>query len=229
MLRFAPLALLLIATPAAADEKTFMVAGFDRVRVEGPFTVRVVTGTSPKARIVGDARSIDGISVRATGRTLVISASVNAWGGYPGGSRDVATVEIVAPSLRSASVIGGGTLTIKRMAGRSVDLSLSGAGTLSVDAVDADRFSAIMIGTGVMTVAGTAIDARFQANGAGKLDAGKLIAGDLTVSAQGSGEGSYAARKTASIFATGQGRVTVAGTPTCTVTGSAPVVCGKPR
>jgi hypothetical protein len=229
MLRIAPLALLLIASPAAADEKTFMISGFDRVRVEGPFTVRVTTGTSPKARTVGDARALDGVTVRVSGRTLVVTASVNAWGGYPGGKRETPTVEITAASLRSASVVGGGSLTIDRMTGQRIDLSLAGAGSLSVGKIDADRLSGIMIGTGALTVGGTALDARFEVNGAGTLDAGKLVASALIVNAQGSGDGQFAARNTAEIVASGQGSITVTGDPTCTVRGSAPVTCGRPR
>ena len=36
--------LLLAAAPASAEERTYMIAGFDRVRVDGPFSVTVVAG-----------------------------------------------------------------------------------------------------------------------------------------------------------------------------------------
>lgn len=229
MLRLAPLALLLIPSPAAADEKTFMIAGFDRIRVEGPFTVRVVSGTSPKARTVGDARAIDGVRVRASGRTLIVAASLNAWGGYPGARAELPVVEITAVALRSAAVVGGGSVTIDRMRGQSVDLSVTGAGSLSVGTLDADRFSAILVGTGSLSVGGTARDARFQSNGAGRIDAVRLVATQLTVGTQGSGESSFTASGTAAVSASGLGGVTVRGDATCTVRGSAPVTCGKDR
>ena len=227
MLRIAPLALLLIPAPAAADEKTFMISGFDRIRVEGPFTVRVVTGTSPRARTIGDARAIDGVQVRASGRTLTVSASLNAWGGYPGARAEAPVVEITAVSLRSAAVVGGGSVIIDRMRGQSVDLSVTGAGSLAVGALHADRLSAILAGTGTLTIGGTARDARFQSNGAGKIDAERLVATQLAVGTQGSGESSFTARRTADISASGLGGVSVLGDASCTVRGTAPVSCGR--
>ena len=80
-------------------------------------------------------------------------------------------------------------------------------------------------------LAGRAGVARFVINGAGKIDADKLDAGDLTVRLDGPGGASARARYTASITNKGLGQVTVAGSPKCTVRGSrgGPVTCGAAK
>ena len=227
MIRFAPLALLLVAAPAAADERSFMLSGFERIRVEGPFEVEVTTGRSAAAHAEGDRHALDGVRVEVDGTTLVVSSNVNSWGGYPGATRTMPKVIATVPMLRAAAVTGGGRLTVTRMSGQRVALSLTGAGTIRVGAIDADQLSASLIGTGALALAGSARDARFQTNGAGTIDAEGLNAGTLTVAAQSAGDSSFTARNTATIAALGNGTIRVNGPATCTITGSAPVLCGN--
>jgi hypothetical protein len=229
MIRALPLLALLLSTPSAAEERRYMVTGFDRIRVEGPFEVRVTTGTPVGASASGDARALDGLSVRANGRTLVVSRGANAWGGYPGERRALPVVTVTTTLLRSATVLGGGRLIMDRIGGQNVDLAVSGAGELLVTGVAADRLTAAVVGSGALTVGGTAQAARFQSNGPARIDASALQVRDLNVYAQGTGEGRFAAVRTAEVNAVGQGSVAVSGTPACKVVGDAAVTCGVPR
>ncbi|MGK6319181.1 head GIN domain-containing protein [Sphingomonas sp. DT-204] len=227
MIRFAPLVLVLLAAPAAADERSFMLSGFERVRVEGPFEVEVTTGRSAAARAEGDRRALDAVRVEVEGSTLVVAPNVNGWGGYPGATRAMPKVTVTVPMLRAAAVAGGGRLSVTSMSGQRVALSLTGAGTIRVGEIDTDQLSASLIGTGALAVAGRAHDARFQTSGAGTIDAEGLSAGTLTVAAQSAGDSSFTARNTATIAALGNGTVRVSGPATCTVSGAAPVLCGN--
>lgn len=203
-----------------------MLSGFERVRVEGTFDVVVTSGPTPSAKAIGDGRALDTVNLRVEGRTLVVSRGVNGWGGYPGDPVAKPVIRIVAPVLRGALLNGNGRMTIEWMSGQRVDLSLTGAGSMTVASAEADRLEAQVIGTGVLTVAGKALTARFITSGAGSIAAEGLLARALTVNQQGSGDGSFAARDTAAIFADGQGIVRVAGSPACTVRGGANVTCG---
>lgn len=225
MFRLVPLALLMFAVPVAADERSWMISGFDRVRVDAPVSVRITTGGSPKARVQGDRRAVERITVRVDGRTLVVTRDLNAPAAEAGAALD--PVEISVPALRGAAVVGAGSLEVDAMRGARVDLSVAGAGSIRVGNVDADRLSATIVGNGSLTIAGNVLDARFRSNGSGAIDASKLSAAALFVAAQGPGEGSYTARNTADITASGNGAITVAGSPSCTVRGSAPVTCGR--
>lgn len=229
MLRFAPLLLTLLAIPAHAEERRYMLSSFDRIRVEGPFQVTVTSGASGSAVASGDKRAIDSVSIRVDGRTLVIAPGVNGWGGYPGERPSLPVITVSTQLVTGATLVGTGSLDIDRVSGLRVDLALTGAGRLNVAAADADRIEANMIGTGALNISGKALKARFSSNGAGTITAEGLEVGDLTVHSQSTGESSFNARYTATIAANGLGAVRVAGSPTCTIRGSAPVTCGIKR
>ena len=231
MIRLAGLALpLLFLFPGAAiaADRTVSVGSFERVRIDGPFTVRLVKG-SPGAKISGDPRAAEAVEIRIDGTTLSVRRSVGAWGEQAGnGMQKPVTVTLSTPRIAYASVVGAGRLTIDRMTGLRVDLAVSGAGTIAVEAVQADQMNATVIGTGRVTLAGRAARARLTVSGSGLMDATALIVDDLTVVQDGAGETRAAARRTAQVTNGGAGSVTVEGPAACTVRAAAsgPVVCG---
>lgn len=233
MIRYPVLATLCVAlasTAADARDRTVMLTSFDRIRVEGPFDVTLTTGSGAGGRISGASQAIDGVNVRVEGRTLIVSAGVNGWGGYPGGARGgPVRIAVTTPSLRAAYVAGGGRLTVDRIKAQAIDLAVSGAGSLSVAAIESDQLVAALNGTGTLSVAGSAGRARFVNSGTGAINAGNLVARDLVVVAQGAGSGVFAARYTADISALGLGDISVEGSPKCVVRGAGPVNCGDRR
>ena len=220
------LLLALFAVPATAAEKRVAVGSFDRVRVNGPFEVTYVTG-SPNARVSGDERVIERVELRVDGTTLTIR---NRQGGDERAVpalTEPATVTLSSPSLTSASVFAGGRLSATRIKGTRVDLAVSGAGVIAVADAVADQVNATVIGTGTVTLAGRAAKARYVMNGAGRIDARKLDAGDVLVLLDGPGEIAAAARYDAQVTNTGLGAVSIAGAPKCNVRARAggPVAC----
>lgn len=227
MIRLAPLAFILLAGPAIAAERTVALGSFDRVRIEGAYQVTIATGRSPDATLSGERDALDEVDVRLDGTTLVVRRAATRWASRTAPTQPVA-VTLATPNLVAASVVGGSTLHVARMKGDRIDLSLGGAGSIAVDAVDAGRAQVTLIGAGSVSLAGKATAARLLTSGSGSIDAGKLDAGELVVRLDGAGETSAAARYTAQVTNTGLGRVTVAGSPQCRVTATAggPVVCG---
>lgn len=135
------------------------------------------------------------------------------------------------PVLRAANVNAGGRLAVNRMVAQRVDLAVNGSGTLDVATVSADTMVASITGAGVMTLAGKVGRARYLITGPGSYAASGLIANDLFVSADGTGEVRVAARYTADIVANGLGNVTVSGSPACRVkaVGGGAVICTPKR
>lgn len=225
--------LLLLSSPAfaqgSAASRTVSVGSFDRVRVEGPFEVRVAIG-SPRATITGDSRMTETVAVRVDGTTLSVRKGTGGWGEQPrtAGSAPI-VITLSTPGLTSASVAAGGRLTIARMRGMRVDVTVSGNSSLSLAAADTDQLNATLIGTGQMTLAGRAARARLVTSGPGAIDASALAVDDLTVHLDGVGEVKAAARYTAQVTNSGLGTVTVTGNAKCRVDAAAggPVVCGK--
>jgi hypothetical protein len=233
MRHVAALLLLVLPAPLAAAEKKVGLSSFDRVRVTGPIEVRVVPG-SPAATLSGDPRTMERVELRVDGTTLnlrLVGPGWNLRGGDDARASKVGpvTVTLSTPRLAGAAVFAGTRLTAARMAGERVDLSVSGAGAISVGEIGpVDQLSATVIGAGELAMAGKARRVRLVTNGPGRIDAGELTADELSVRMDGTGETLARARYRAQVSNTGIGTVSVAGTPKCEVLAPAggTVTCG---
>jgi len=224
------LILTMIALPAAAADRSYVVTSFDRVRVEGPFDVRLtVANAGASGSASGDPAVLDTLDIQVQGTTLVVRKGANGWGerGKAGGPAPVIT--LVTPNLRSASVIGGGKLAIKgRIRSQQLDFQISGTGSIDAQGIDSDQLTATLIGAGNVALAGRSGRARLQTNGSGTIMAMPLSVGDLMVVLDGPGETQATARFTANLTSTGLGRIVVSGSAACTVKAQAggPILCG---
>lgn len=216
------LAFLACVAPATAQQRNVPVTDFDRIEVEGPFQVRLVRGNVTRATVAGPRRSIDAVSIETQGQTLRIRRNPNVWGGYPGGRAEApAIVTLTTRNLRSARVIGAGSLEIESARGMRLDLSLEGSGRVRAVDVQVDRLSVGLRGAGMLSLAGAAETFNADIQGAGTLDAEALAAGTATVSAATTGTVSLTAQREATITAAGLGNVDVSGTAPCTIRGPA--------
>ena len=221
------LLLLLASAPAASPEsRTVMVTGFERLRIDGPFVVKVTSGGAPGAVIeAADRRALDGVDVRNLGGQLVIgprNATFEGWSEKNG----AATITVSARDLRAVTINGGGTVTIDRLRGQRVDIGVNGAGSLAVARVEADQLAATLTGTGALALnGGAARTARFNSYGAGSIDAAAMPVNDLAVHSQTAGDSRFTARFTAAIASLGTGAVRVAGGAACTLAGPGPASC----
>lgn len=224
--------LLLLAAlplPVSAADRTVSVTSFTRVRVEGPFAVEVRTGVSPSARASGDKDAVERVDVMQSGDTLIVRPGGAGWGERPAvkATRPL-TITLGAPRLDGVAIGANAEVRAGAMKGSRVDLTVTGAGKLSVERVDADRLVATVVGAGTLDVAGKAGSARVMVSGPGAIAAPGLVAGDLTARVEGVGEVTAGARFTANVTTTGLGKVTVLGAPKCQVRAPAggAVVCG---
>lgn len=230
MRRLAPIVLIAIAAPAQAADRNYSISSFDRIRVEGPFDLRLTTGKAPSGKASADERSLDLLTMQVEGNTLIVRLNGKGWGETPRAARTTAPViTLTTPTLRSALVNAGGKLTIAPMKGQRIDVAVNGSGGIVITGVEADQLIATVIGSGSISLVGKAQRAQLLSNGSGVITAPGLAVNDLTVRLDGTGETHAAARYTASVTTNGLGKVTVDGSPSCTVKALAggPVVCGK--
>lgn len=231
----APLVLLPIAlsfaAPVHAAERSFVVTSFDRLRVDGPFEVRVATRRPPSARVEGTIRASDAVSVRVEGTTLIVSAGPRGWDEVPViGKPSAPVVYLGTLTLRSATVIGGGQVRIDGpLRGQRIDLQVTGSGGLAIGALDADQLNATVLGPGTMTLGGRGARVRLIGSGPGRIDAGAVRGDDVTVRLEGAGAIQVTARYTADAVSTGIGAITIYGKPACRVKAAAggPIRCGE--
>jgi hypothetical protein len=233
MTRILPLAFLALAAaaPAGAAERSYSVTDFERVQVDGPYRVTVVTGQYSGARAEGSTAALDQLSVDVQGGTLRVRRSRSAWGGYPSDQAGPVTVALTTRDVRAAAVVGSGSLDVDRTKGLRVDLSVSGSGRLSVAAVEADNLIVGLLGGGHITLAGRAKQLKATVQGSGDLDAAGLGADDAQINADTAGSVTVSVARTVKLNATGPGDVEIIGNPTCTLEGQGTgnVVCGNRR
>lgn len=205
------------SSAAAAETRNFGVSGFDRIRVEGPFKVRLATGVAPFARASGSAAALQRLAVRVDGTTLIIQSNQSSWGGYPGKDSGPVEVNVGTHELSTAILVGAGSLAIDRVKGLEFALTLQGAGMAGVEQADVDRLKVSVSGSGAVVLGGKVRQLSAIVRGMASVQAANLAVKNATIAVEGAG--SVAARVTDSVSVTGSGSGTVAldGNPACTL------------
>lgn len=219
-----------IVTSARAAERTFTTSSFDKVRIEGPYGVEVITGKGSSARASGSAQALDRLSVSVQGETLIIKPDRSGWGGWPGQPGDAAgaTIAVTTPQLAGLQINGSGGVKVNRMAGPRLNLVVSGSGDVSVARLESDYLTLTLQGAGKIVLAGKAANARIALLGAGDINASALFVADADITAAGSGAIRLASSRSVRVNASGSGNVVITGKTACMVNnrGSGQVSCG---
>lgn len=212
------------ATPAA--ERNYSVSGFDRVRIDGPYRVDLKTNVAPYAKASGTPVSLDGVSIKVEGRTLVIRSGGGGWGGYPGEGRGPVTIEIGTHDLNAAYINGPGALTVDKVKGLGFELAIQGAGIATIGQVEVDQMKVGVSGAGTLRMAGRVGKLTSTVRGTSSFEADRLEVKDAVIGAEGPSIVRTQVTNSAKVDANGLASVTLTGDPACTVTarGSANVV-----
>jgi Putative auto-transporter adhesin, head GIN domain len=214
---------------ARAAEKTLTITDFDRMRVEGSYSVEFTTARSTSGRLTGSRQALDRIKVDVKDRTLIIRPDKAGWQGSDDpSSAGLVRVRVTAPGLKSAWLSGSGSVTIAGVRGPDIRFAVSGSGSLNATGLNADRLTLATDGAGSVTIAGRAAQATVTMRGSGTIDATGLLAQDLRLTSEGSGNMQTTASRSANVSASGTGNVVVTGRAACVVNnlGAGTVSCG---
>jgi hypothetical protein len=178
------------------------VASFTAVELTGANTVTIRVGEALSVAVTGDDNLVDRVTTVVRDDRLVID--------------DTGSFETTAPMSVAVSVPALDVVT------------LSGAGTVTVEGVDGDQFSAELAGDGTLQVGGTAQRSTAVLAGAGTLDLARLVAADATAELAGTGTIRINATSTLDASLSGTGTILYHGDPTATVhnTGTGTVAAG---
>ena len=228
-LPFALLAFLAAAAPAAAAERRYAVTDFDRIVVEGPYIVRLVTGRPSSASASGSQAALDRMTIDVSGQTLRIRRNRSSWGGNPGAQQGPVEIELTTRSVRAVRLIGPGSVELNGARGLRVDLIVEGSGSLRAADVEADSLSLGLAGSGRLEVAGTAEILNADIQGTGDVDGSRLRVEQATITTATTGLVTLEVVEEATVGAFGVGQVEISGNPACTLRGpSADLVrCGS--
>lgn len=208
----------LLAAPAHGAVRNYSVTSFDRIRIDGPYQVSLKTNVAPFARASGSQASLDGVSIKVEGRTLIVRTdSSGGWGGYPGEGRGPVTIELGTHELAAAWINGAGAIGIDKVKGLSFDLAIQGPGMARIEAAEVDILKIGLSGTATTRIAGRAAKLTATVRGSSSLDAEALAVKDAVIGAEGPAVVRASIRGTAKVDALGLASVAIAGQPSCIV------------
>jgi hypothetical protein len=208
-----------------ADSRNFGITGFTKVRIDGPYRVRLATGVAPFARATGSPAALDQLTAEVRGDTLVVQSNVSSWGGYPGKDGGPVEVSVGTHELSNAWLNGAGSLAIDHVKGLSFALSVQGSGAAEIADASADQLNLGIVGSGSARLAGQVRKLVAVVRGIATLDSTKLQARDATIAAEGSATVDASVDDAVSIDASGPATIRLNGAPSCTIkaTGSASI------
>ncbi len=210
-------ALLAVWTPASAATRNFSVTGFDRIRVDGPFRVRLTTAVAPFAKAVGTPAALDGVAIDVQGQTLVVRKNPSNWGSYPGQAPGPVEIAVGTHDLSKIWINGAGSLAVGKARGQTLDVSVQGPGSVAVDQLSVDTLRVSLTGTGSAVLSGSAAVVTAIVRGTAELDASALRSKDATVGAEGGAVVKLTATNSVKIDTQGTSTVELSGKPACTV------------
>ena len=201
-----------LAVPAQAATRNYSVTSFTSIRVDGPYDVKLSTGVSPFARAIGDWGAIDKVSLSVEGQTLVIRPPAGEPLKAGGGT---IRIEVGTAELKKAALKGSGRLAIDKVRGLAFDLTVAGAGTVDVAAMDVDQLTVGLIGVAGSRLGGKAKSVRAIVRGTSTLDASALETHAVILGAEGAAVARLDVRDTLDIQAAGPATIAVTGNPAC--------------
>ncbi len=159
------------------------VAGFNRLRVTGPFSVEVHDGRDFQLTLLTDSNLFDHVETRLEAETLAVSFMPES----AALSASALRVIVELPSLAGAELSGSGKLRAVVHAPRhDVDLALDGSGQLTLVG-DVGAVDTWTTGTGTCTLTGTASSWTATVDGTAKVDGQEMPADDAALSMLGDG------------------------------------------
>ena len=208
---------LALAAPAGAATRNFGITSFEKIRVEGPFKVRLTTGVAPFASASGSPAAIDRVAIDVRGNTLVVHSNASSWGGYPGQDGGTVEISLGTHDLSSAWLNGSGTLAINKVKGLSFDLSVAGSGGATIGQTNVDQLNITVTGTANAALSGQADRLTAVVRGISTLNVANLAAKDATIGAEGTATIAANVRNSVKIDGSGPATIRLTGGPACTL------------
>jgi hypothetical protein len=207
----------LASSSAAAADRNYTVTSFDQIRLNGPYKVRLTTGVAPYARASGSTQALDGVAIEVNGQILTVrrnSGSTPSYSGQPSGPVEI---EIGTHDLRSASIVGAGSLDISAVRSLAFNLTVEGAGSARVGNLEVDQLKLWAAGTASASLTGSAKSATLLVRGVSSLDGAGLSVKDAVIGSEGPAMVRVNVSNTAKVDAKGASQVVLDGQPACTV------------
>jgi hypothetical protein len=188
------------------------VSDFDAVSLAFSGDVFITQGSPKKVEIEADKSSMEVIETKIDGNTLVLKTRNGHWG-----DQGEINVYITMPDVSGLSVSGSGDMICKTpIHTDEIKLEVSGSGSVTINKLESPDITAVITGSGDITLAGTSKDQSTMnavITGSGSFKAEELQVGNANVNITGSGSASVSVLKELETNITGSGSVLYKGSP----------------
>ena len=188
------------------------VSGFDQVTLAGEGTIILVEGEDESVTIETDDNLLAHIETRVSGGTLTIATER----GVDIDPSAYVIYRVAAPEINGLTLTGAGSIELDEVEADTFSIVLSGAGGIEIDRLVADNLEVRISGVGSVDVAGTVTSQDVVLSGTGDYSGRDLES--VTATVVTSGVGSATVWVTADLDATvsGVGSIDYYGSPQVT-------------
>lgn len=199
-------------------EKQRALTAFTKLRIDGPFDVKLAQGSSDQATVQADDNIEPLVETVVEGDTLVVRLKRDA--GFT--TRMAPAVRVSARTLQAIAIHGSGDLSMDSFKGDTLGLSVIGSGDAHFGLVEVRELTVSISGSGDVRLAGRADQQNWSISGSGDVDARALSGRSAKVALSGSGDASLGVTEQLDVQLSGSGDLSYAGRPQLrqSVTGS---------
>ena len=198
---------------ASRDQENRNVGSFTKIGLGYPAHVELRKGSTHSVKVEGDADQLAMLITEVKdGKLYIKRKDSDSWKNWNSDSKRV-TIYITTPALEAVSVSGSGKIvSTDTFKGASMDLAVSGSGSISLQA-DVENLSSRISGSGSIYLKGESEKTTAAISGSGSLKGFDFETKDATVKISGSGSCEINAKGSLKSNISGSGRVSYTGSP----------------
>jgi hypothetical protein len=190
-------------------EKLRALAAFSKLRIDGPFDVRLTQAGSDQATVVADDNVEPLVETVVEGDALIVRLKRDA--GFT--TRSAPVVRVDARAVQAIVVNGSGDLSAERFKADKLGLNVIGSGDVHFGVVELKDLDVSISGSGDVRLAGRAEQQNWSVSGSGDVDARALAGRAAKVNVSGSGDVSIGVTEQLDVQLSGSGDLSYAGRP----------------
>lgn len=190
-------------------ERLRALAAFSKLRIDGPFDVKLTQAGSDQATVVADDNIEPLVETAVEGDTLVIRMKRDA--GFT--TRSAPVVRLDARTLRVVAIHGSGDLSADSFKSDSLGLTVIGSGDVQFGLIELKDLNVSISGSGDVRLAGRAEQQNWGVSGSGDVDARALAGRAAKVNISGSGDVALGVTEQLDVQLSGSGDLSYAGRP----------------
>jgi hypothetical protein len=201
-----------VAGSGIITTETRTLPDFNAVSIEVPADVTILQGESASLRLTGDDNLLPQIRSEVKGGVLVIENEVREWNQRVRPTKPI-QIELTVSDLSEVDFPTAGRLLVEEFTGKTLQISVSGAGDVALNKVALEELSLRLSGAGDVSADGNAGQLTLSISGLGSFKGAELRTQSAGVSISGAGDAIVWAEQSLDVRISGAGSVRYYGQP----------------